>query len=292
MLNKVLILGNSGFIGSNVKTFLNNNIENIKVSGISTEQADLTESNNWSFVENLWDRNKTILMASAIKNTIEDNIATYCKNMQMIANLCNSLQSKPAKRIIFLSSTAVYGDYTKNLSITEETAPDPNNYYSIAKLSGEHLLSYTIIGTNMSLVILRIPLVYGPGDNRADYGPNLFCKSALNNEEITLWGDGTEKREFIFIEDLVQIIINYIFGNENLLLNTISGKSYSYKEALDYISKSFKLNIIEQKRTRLKVDLGFISKKLLSVMPNLKFTTLEQGILKTIKWYNKNIINK
>ena len=121
MVNNVLILGNSGFIGSHVKTFFNNNVKNIKVSGISSAQADLAETNNWSFVENLWDRHTTILMASAIKNTIEDNIFTYSKNMQMITNLCNSLQSKPANRIIFLSSTAVYGDYSNNLSITEET---------------------------------------------------------------------------------------------------------------------------------------------------------------------------
>ena len=200
----------------------------------------------------------------------------------MIINLCNALDRKPAKRVIFLSSTSVYGDDFDNLGITEETPLAPNNYYGISKLTGEQLLQLRFREVNdQSLKILRAPLIYGPGDLRSDYGPNGFCKAAIQEETILLWGDGSEKREFIYIDDLIHIICNLAFKDGSVVLNVTSGQSYSYLESVNYIRELTTLNVNSQKRTRKKVDLGFSNYALLCAIPELTFTPLNEGIKKT-----------
>ena len=145
---------------------------------------------------------------------------------------------------IFLSSASVYGeDVVYRESITENTPAQPKTYYGIAKYSAERILEKVCIDNHTELMILRPPLVYGKDDLSRGYGPTGFTYKAINSEEIILWGDGSEFREFVFITDVAKTIHRLLNNNFNGILNLVSGKSYTFKNIYDLLIKISKSDI-------------------------------------------------
>ena len=95
------------------------------------------------------------------------------------------------------------------------------------------------------LCILRPTLIYGPGDTHDGYGPNRFVGLAVKNKTLSIFGNGEEKRDHIFVEDLVKIIFKCIEKKALGILNLVSGKVYSFK----YLAKL----IIAQSKSKSKL---------------------------------------
>ncbi len=85
--------------------------------------------------------------------------------------------------------------------------------------------------------MLRPALVYGPHEPAYYYGPSGFLRNALTNAPITLWGDGQELREFLFVDDVVALTTRLTFGDATGVLNVASGTSYTYAQALAEIAQ-------------------------------------------------------
>ena len=286
-IQRAIIFGHNGFIGSNLEKYLRNQTPEIELFGKSYPPFDLTNEKDASSLEHLFDKNTTVIMLSALKKEHGDNIENFSKNIEMVKNLCNIIEKNPIKHFIFFSSAAVYGEDINNTNITEDTQIFPTSYYGMAKYTSERLLSKTVNKQKgMDLTILRPPVIYGPGDQPC-YGPSGFIKSFLNEEKITLWGDGTEMREFIFIGDVVNFVHKLIFQPYNGVINFASGNSHSFTEILELISSITKLNveINSKKRTKEKVDHHFNNELIHRLFPKLTFTPIKEGIEKTIEYY-------
>lgn len=285
-IKRVLILGNSGFIGSRLMEFFNRQLRGVEVVGRSMPDIDLTKEIETQKIVGLLDFRTAIIVCAAIKRQWGDNIETFSQNIKIAQNLSQLLQQHPVRRVIFFSSAAVYGEEINNINITEDTPVQPTSFYGIAKYASERLF-YKMIKQHKdsSFLVLRPALVYGPGDTSQGYGPSGFLSSALNNEQIVLWGDGTEKREFIFVDDLISLVFALTFYDYDGVLNIVSGTSYSFSDAL-YIVSGFnphKLKVISRPRTKEKVDHGFCNSALLNLFPDFAFTGLKEGIRKTIE---------
>src|SRR3989344_4001464 len=229
-IERAVIFGSGGFIGSHLKKSLESFRPKLEVRGLDISSLDLTNYEEVLLQKELFNMKTAIVMCAALKKESGDNVNNFLANLKMTANICNVMQEHPVRRFIFLSSAAVYGEETHNLSITEDTILNPTSYYGIAKCASEALLQKTMKAMKeSSLVLLRPPAAYGPRDN-SSYGPTGFIKAALKGENITLWGDGSEKREFIFIDDLVKIISEMISNDYCGILNTSSGKSHTFAE--------------------------------------------------------------
>ena len=85
------------------------------------------------------------------------------------------------------------------------------------------------------LCILRPTLIYGIGDAHNGYGPNRFINLALKNKLISIFGNGEEKRDHIFIKDLIKIILKCVERKAIGTLNLTSGKVYSFKVKLCFV---------------------------------------------------------
>ena len=169
--------------------------------------------------------------------------------------------------------------------------PCPSTYYGIAKYSSERLLekSFSRLGGS-SLVILRPPAVYGPGESIRTYSPSGFSKSALENEKIMLWGDGTERREFIFVGDIAKLVHYFTFREYHGILNIASGTSYTFRDSIEIISELLKshVKVSSRERTKSKVNHGFDNGLLRKLAPGFRFTPLKEGIRRTLE-ENKNV---
>lgn len=289
-INRIVIFGHSGFIGGYLERFFREHNPNIEVIGRSFPPFDLTNNEDAEGLKDIFDMNTAVIMCSAIKPNIGNDLDAFYKNVQMVLNLCRVLEGHPVKHLLYFSSAAVYGEDINNTNITEETPINARSYYGIAKYASERLLWSTFAKQeNNSLIILRPPVVYGPKEEVITYTPSGFLKRALNKEKLALWGGGTEKREFVFIEDVAKLVHYLTFHEYTGVINVASGKSYTFKEALDIISRitSNKLEIDSKKRTKEKVDNEFDNKLIQELIPDFSFTNLEEGIKKTFDFEKK-----
>lgn len=282
--SKIIILGHSGFIGSHLECLLTKS-SNWAVIGRSLPEIDLTSHEHASRLIPFLVPETTLVLAAAVKRQFGDTLEAYMQNMAIIENVCRLLETYPIKRVVFMSSAAVYGEETENIDISELTPVNPTSYYGINKYTGERLLRKACTANQQtSLVCLRPPLVYGPNDQGRTYGPSGFSAAALEGTPITLWGDGSELREFIYIEDLCRVIeflANSEFQGE---LNIVSGVSYCFADAVKILKKKVpNLEINTRPRSKQKANNAFNAQKIKSLLPtNFKFTALEDGLARIL----------
>lgn len=284
----VVILGHSGFIGSRLEQILSRDTA-IDITGKSLPDIDLTDKESIEKLKPYLSSETTLILLAAVKRQFGDTLDVYRSNMTMIENLCCLLTDCPVKRIIYFSSAAVYGEETDNTEISESTLVNPTSYYGIAKYNSERLLNKSVIDhPSMSLVCLRPPLIYGPGDPAKTYGPSGFTAVASNQESITLWGDGKEYREFIYVDDVCEIVRFLIYNDFSGELNLVSGTRYTFADVIALLEERFTSLVVNQReRTKTKADNAFLANKIHALLPSdFCFTSLEQGIDNLITSYN------
>jgi UDP-glucose 4-epimerase len=281
---KVLILGHSGFIGSRLNAYLSQS-HRWDVVGASLPALDLTnEEQSRQLLPHLGS-DTTVVLAAAVKRQFGDSLQAFEANMAIVQNLCRLLEMRPVKRVVFMSSAAVYGEETENTEIVEETQVNPTSYYGLSKYSAERLLLKTCFDNGRTtLVRLRPPLVYGPNDPGRTYGPSGFSALAMEGQPIVLWGDGTELREFLFIDDLCAIIEAQLDSDFEGALNVVSGASSSFYEVTRALQKLFPNLVVDSRpRSKQKVDNAFDARKMMSQLSSdFQFTSLEQGLLRML----------
>jgi nucleoside-diphosphate-sugar epimerase len=281
---KIVILGHSGFVGSHLEQRL---LKNTcwSVVGKSLPEIDLGSEEGATKLTPYLCEDVVLVLAAAVKRQFGDSVEVFRKNMLILENIAKIIEQHPVRRIIYMSSAAVYGEETENIQISEKSLINPTSYYGINKYTGERLLRKACQANGMtSLVSLRPPLVYGPKDQGLTYGPAGFSMAALEGKPITLWGDGRELREFLFIEDLCHII--ELFANNDFEgeVNTVSGNQYCFADIIDILRIKFP-NLVVNSRPRSKAmaNNAFNPQKIRSLLPeNFCFTRLEDGIDKIV----------
>lgn len=291
-INKILILGHSGYIGKHLMESYQKLYPAISVVGRSFPEIDLTKSSSKKKVFDLIDEKTVVIFCSGIKKQDGDTLDIYQQNMAMVTNLCSLLQERPLKRLIYISSAEVYGEAVEDTNITENTPVQPSSFYGIAKYASEKLLTKAIESKEgSSLLIVRPVLVYGPGEKGSIYGPNGFIRLAIQNRSIVLWGAGEELRDFLFIDDLVEVVVRLTFADSSDTLNIVNGQSSTFKDVVNIISKMLpsETKLKTRPRSKPKVDQAYINDKLLSLLPNISLTSLEDGIKLVINAELQNI---
>ena len=277
---KFIVLGYTGFIGSKVYDSLKSDSEN-SVIGISSDEVDLSEVDSYKKLQSIITPDSTLIMCVGVKKQLGDDIDIFEKNIVIIDNFIRAIVTAFPKKIIFISSAAVYGeDIVHNGKIDEDTLVVNRSYYGIAKHVSESLLDKVCKEIKTKLVILRPPLIYGDGDASFGYGPVGFLKDAVDGKNIVMWGDGNELREFIYIDDVVNIINQIIDSEFEGILNIASGKSYSYSDVVRIIQNTLCLNVKvdSRERSKDKVNHLFSSGLINKVLNKFKFTNLESGM--------------
>lgn len=284
-IKRVLILGNTGFIGGHLYRFFKAQSASTEVVGLDFPEVDLTRPEDAHRLKDHLGDETALIVCAAIKKQMGDDLSSFSKNIQITANICNAICETPARRVIFFSSAAVYGESVHNTQINEDTPPQPQTFYGIGKMTSELLLRKILSSQKQSTLLrLRPALIYGPGD-QGGYGPTGFVKAALGEQDITLWGDGTERREFIFVLDVVKLVHTLTFDSYQGTLNVVSGKSYTFQEALGIVNEliGLKKPVLTRPRTQPKADHGFVVTRLQSLLPGFQFTGLREGIRQTIE---------
>jgi UDP-glucose 4-epimerase len=289
-----LITGSSGFIGQNLindslfvekKTFLltTTNYENKKFEVIKYQNLQRFEKKVLNKVEYL------IHLGDYIpKNSFDlkkRNKKEYDSASLISKNLINKL--KNLKKVIYLSSIDVYG--LQKQTLDESSTTFPQTYYAIHKLKSEKLLIDQCSKKNISLLIIRLGHTYGPGEIKFEkLIPNLI-KSSLKNTSFLFNGNFQDERAYLYVEDLVEIIVQSLNSKTNGIVN-ITGISQVKVEQLINIIENIsgrKIDIISNQSKDIKKLI--FSNELQNKYFKLSYTTYEEGLKKQYESFKKSI---
>ena len=136
----LIIIGHSGFIGSELSKFYKRKKNLKKITLVSSDKVNLTSKKSIKYLQGIYSKNTVVIFCAGIKRQLGDNIDIFNKNLLIITNFAKSLNSN-IKKIIFFSSAAVYGEDTyRSLRINENTSVDPTSYYGLSKYNSEIIL--------------------------------------------------------------------------------------------------------------------------------------------------------
>jgi UDP-glucose 4-epimerase len=139
---------------------------------------------------------------AGVRKSWGSDFTTYTThNIDATQRLLEAVKSRPIARLVYASSSSVYGDLAV-IPMTEEVPLQPVSPYGVTKLAAEHLCHLYHVNYGVPSVSLRYFTVYGPRQ-RPDMAFNRFIRAALTGEPITLYGDGEQTRDFTFVADAV-----------------------------------------------------------------------------------------
>ena len=282
MIEKILVLGSTGFVGSHIFNFLNA-ISSVEVHGLSSVDIDLTDSSSAFELEKIFPEYDYVVMCSGIKSDYGNDLDAFTKNVYMAQNVARALslaKSKP-KSFIFFSSLAVSGVDKHNREINESSLICCDTYYGLSKYVSEQLIDLALHGnTTINFIKFRTPTIYGYGDKIEAHTPSGFLSAYMDGREVELWGGGSELREFIYVEDIPVIIYQLLQSSYSGPVVIGSGQPCSYVDVLDKISEIIgrKARYKSKKRTKEKIDKVVDPALFKILVPDFEFTSLQDGL--------------
>ena len=282
-MTKINLIGGSGFLGKNFCRLLE--FHNIKYVSTNSSEYNLLKKEYLSNFENLIKKNNsTFIFFSALTPDKGRGTDIFNLNIKMAENFINLFNEKTAdsNHVIYISSDAVYPLSHEN--IDDDTYPSPTDLYSSMHLTREIMFKNKF----KNLTILRPTLIYGFGDTHNSYGPNRFFNQMMENKEISIFGEGLDVRDHLYIDDLCKLLLIFtekkIYGTYNLA----TGNSISYKDLSNLFINNFsELNTINKIPVNNNPTKRYFNTEFLINKLNFKFTDINDN-LKTYYNYIKS----
>jgi len=229
--SRVVVLGAGGFVGGQAATKLE--ADGIPVLRLTRGEVDLLAQGATKKLAGLLKPEDCLMVVSAMAPC--KNAAMLADNVAMISAVCSALEKAPAAHVIYISSDAVYSD--SNGPLREDSVMAPNNLHGMMHAARELMLKSVLDG--IPLAVLRPSLLYGLDDPHNGYGPNSFRRLATKGEDITLFGEGEERRDHVLIDDLAEIIALAVLHRSQGALTVATGEVASFKDMAEMVVAQF-----------------------------------------------------
>ncbi|MFV3291825.1 NAD-dependent epimerase/dehydratase family protein [Pseudomonas sp. NY11955] len=147
---------------------------------------------------------------ASVQASVEDPVRTHQSNFIGTLNVCEAMRVHGVRRVLFASSAAVYGNNGEGESIAEDTPKAPLTPYAVDKLASEQYLDFYRRQHGLEPVVFRFFNIFGPRqDPSSPYSGviSIFCERAVQGLPITVFGDGEQTRDFLYVGDLVQVMV-------------------------------------------------------------------------------------
>ncbi len=308
-----LVTGGAGFIGSNIVEYLikhnakriivldnlatgfEDNLKNF--SSVKFIKADICDLNA---VKNACEGIDFLFHQAAlgsVPRSIENPIATHNANASGFLSVLVAAKNAGVKRIVYASSSSVYGDIQDSPK-REEKIGKPLSPYAVSKLVNEFYADIFSRTYNMEIIGLRYFNIFGPRQNpKGAYAAAipLFIDGLLNNTPVYINGDGEQSRDFTFVENAVQGNIKAMFceGKNALgkVFNIALGDKISVNQLFNAIKKitgsSLSPTYREERKGDVKNSMADISKAntILGYSPSIN---VDEGLKTTVEWFGKH----
>ena len=313
---KILVTGAAGFIGSHVSrhfTGLGHQVigldnfdpfygKNFKLANLNA----CKENNGFEFIEGdirdatalnkIFKDNQINLVIhlaakAGVRPSIEAIADYYDVNVNGTVSLLEAMRNNGVKKMLFASSSSVYGNNPKVPFSEADSVDNPISPYASTKKSGELLCHVYTHLYGFDITCLRFFTVFGPGQ-RPDLAIHKFTRLIDLGKSIPFYGDGSTSRDYTFIEDIVNGIScasNHLDGYR--IYNLGESRVINLKMLVETIEKSLGKKAVLDKLPLQQGDVSItyadVSKAKSEIGYNPKYD-IETGINKFVEWYNAN----
>jgi UDP-N-acetylglucosamine 4-epimerase len=312
-----LITGGAGFIGSNIVTYLMKYnagkvivLDNLSTSYLSNIEQFL-EQPNFKFIEGDITDVETCKKAmvdvdyishqaalGSVPRSIENPIATHLANATGFLNVLTAAKDSSVKRIVFASSSSVYGD-SLEMPKVESRIGNQVSPYGVSKRTKELYAKVFATSYGLDVIGLRYFNIFGPNQNPS--GPYaaaipLFMDAILKNKSPYINGDGEQSRDFTFVENAVQANIKALFSEKEVkgqVVNVACGVRITINQLFESIRKALGNDVApiyrEERVGDIKDSLANISlaKDLIGYDPEFG---IDEGLKITTEWFSKEFV--
>lgn len=313
---KILVTGGAGFIGSHVADrfiaegwsvtvvddLVSGKRENVpreasfrEISVTSEEFASEVRDGKFDVVAHL-------AAQIDVRKSVADPVHDAQVNILGTLNLMEALRSsKQQTRVVFTSTGgALYGEFTTPPNV-EDFAKDPESPYAISKLSAEYYLAYYGRVHNRDSVAVRFGNVYGPRqDPHGEAGVvAIFCGRILNNRPLTIFGDGSQTRDYVYVGDVARSV--FLAATRPLPptgrvdargFNIGTGKGTSVLELANLLQQAAGSTVPTEfapHRPGEQQDSFLDVKKAREILGWAPEVTLAEGLEKTYRWFERQL---
>lgn len=308
MSDIVVITGGAGFIGSHiaervlamggrvriVDNFLTGKRENIQhlTGDVAVHEVSITDLEGLAPAFDGADFVFHQAALPSVPRSVADPLTTHEVNITGTLNVLLAARDAGVKRVVYAASSSAYGDADADYKI-ETLAPKPLSPYGVSKLAGELYCAAFTASYGLSTVALRYFNVFGPRqDETSQYAAVIprFMAAMLRGEQPVIYGDGTQSRDFTFID-------NVVYGNilaltapqaSGHMMNLATGGRVSLLDLVDKLNHLIGTDIaprFEPARTgdilHSRADIQRAA-ELLDYAPGVTF---DEGLARTLAWY-------
>lgn len=289
---KILITGVRGFIGKVVldETIKQYGADNIVALSSETIKGVKTLIYNDYLWDNLLEEDScedvdTIIHIGAFtpkNHHLANDIEKCTLNIISTKNLLK-MKMPCLKKIIYISTLDVYAN---NIIISENTATLPYTLYGHSKLYCEKIVEAFAKEKGIVCQILRVGHVFGPGEDAYQKIIPVTITKVLNNEQLTIYGDGEAIRTFIYVDDVAKIILKALtLSSYNGPINIVGDEQITINQIIDCVKRKSGIaaNVVYVPSDNPNINYIFDNAKLKTIYPD-KLTTFCDGILKEIRY--------
>jgi len=306
---KALVTGGAGFIGSHLTEKLHqNNIEVLVVDNLLTGKkenllsldlentiyGDVGSEETLKIIKNFNpDVCFHLAAQSSVVISVEDPLLDFEHNLLQPVQLIKTLLETDCKQFIFTSSGGtIFGEPEVIPTSEDDYAGEPASPYGLAKKKLNELIEVMLQNETMSYSILNLSNVYGPRQD--PYGEagvmSIFTGKLMNNETPTIYGDGKQTRDYVYVLDVVDALIKSAETDDNLFLNIGTGVETSVNELVSILSQKISWDGEPEYAPKREGEL------LRSVLNNERAKiqigwepkyTLDTGLDELISWFSK-----
>ena len=259
---KILVTGGAGFIGSHLVEELLSNENEILIfdNCLTGKKENLDIKGNFKFINDDFGSENSLeeierfnpdicfhlAAQSSVVVSVENPALDFEHNILQPIKLIQVLLKSNCKKFVFTSSGGtIFGEPTMIPTAEEDYADEPESPYGVAKKRLNELIKIMTKSLNLKYSILNLSNVYGPSQD--PYGEagvvSIFAKKYLNNEEPTVYGDGEQTRDYIYVKDVVSALIKASLIEENHFLNIGTGVETSVNDLVNSMKIQFNSQI-------------------------------------------------
>ncbi len=217
---RAVVAGAGGFVGSAVSSRLER--DGIPVLRIARREVDFAAADAGSALAALL-KPGDVFIAVAARAPCK-NADMLVENMVIARAMVQALAKVQPSHVVNISSDAVYADSPSPL--TEASCASPGSLHGAMHLAREVIFAAE---QKAPFAILRPSLLYGASDPHNGYGPNRFRRLAAKGEDIVLFGEGEERRDHVYIDDVAELVARVVLRKSRGVLNIATGEVHSFK---------------------------------------------------------------